>query len=132
MSKGIDPNVLSMSKRGYAYRRLFDAESIMSYAENDGDFSDRYLRPFLLSLVKRKVQKRYDQKLALSGFRKIADMAAHSYYKEAMAQEPGIFIDPWHVIFHPDERKYTADLWEEEFSLRYRRGEYDRMKNQIR
>lgn len=114
------------------YRRLFDAASIQSYAENDGDFNDRYLRPFLFSLVKRKIRNQYDKPSAVKGFQKIADLAAQSYYREAMAQEPGIFRDPWHVIFHSGERRKAADLWEREFQSRYQRGEYDWVKKQVR
>jgi hypothetical protein len=114
------------------YRRLFDARSIQSYAENDGDFNDRYLKPFLFSLVKRKIRGQYDKSSAAKGFQKIADLAAQSYYREAMAQDPGIFRDSWHVVFHSGERQKAADLWEREFQSRYQRGEYDWVKKQVR
>ena len=110
--------------------RLFDAEEIQSFAENDGDFYSEILRPTLFMLVRHQDRKTYDTTKGLRAFRQVADAASKWYWKELARQEPRAFATtPWHVLFETQEREKAAQLWEQEFCRRYRRGQYSRTKS---
>jgi hypothetical protein len=111
--------------------RLFDAEEIQTFAENDGDFYSEILRPTLFMLVRLQDRKSYDEAKGLRAFRQVADAAAKWYWKELARQEPRAFATvPWHVLFEAQEREKAAQLWEQEFRQRYRLGQYSKKPNQ--